>query len=416
MSVSICGDNLNIVYSQLLNSHCMVTKVVIIGQSTVIRLCTARAVGAAGYSVDIVRIGRKRGRFFKAPDYFCKFVDNYLYFDETGDISLPDFLVEHYKGFYQKPVIITLDDKGTHLVDENRFLLNNYFLFAHLRNDGSLSALMDKHFMKQQAESVGLSVVKGWPIFYDGGDFTIPQEVKYPCYVKGLYSYWSSKRIQRKCNNRTELVELLQVCKSKYPYSLYAEEYVDIQKEVGIMGISDGKNCIIPAETELVVMAEGSSRGVSILGRVRPIDNESDLKRKIEKLLHLLGYVGIFNIDLITTNESIVFVELNLRFATYGYGICKAGINFPQIFIGLLNNELELNPYDNIEKELYYFNEEVAFCDIIERKLGLKRYKEIKNHADIRFVYSVDDPRPMNRLRIEFVFRFLLMLIKRAGG
>lgn len=391
----------------------MVEKAVIIGESAVIRLCTARCVGAAGYSVDIIRIGRKKGRYLKTPDYYSKYVDKYYYYDETVGISLSDFLIQRYPKSNQKPVLFTLGDKTTYLVDKERIILKDYFLFAHLRKDGSLSVLMDKHLMKKEAESVGLSVVKGWPIDFDGVGFTVPDNILYPCFVKGRYSYWNSKRIQKKCDNREDLASLIQLCKTVYPHSLYAEEYVDVEKEMGIMGICDGERCVIPAETELVVMGEGSSHGVSILGCVKPLDKGGSLKTIIEDLLCKLGYRGIFNIDFIVTNNNVYFVEMNLRFATYGYGIFKSGINIPALFVRVLDNTkvLDDGSFGTIDNQHYYLNEEVAFNSIIERKLSLKKYKEIKKRASIFFVQSADDPSPMIHLRRWFIIKYLVMLI-----
>ncbi len=393
----------------------MTIKAIIVGESSVIRLCTARAIGMAGYSVDIVRVGRKKGKNVKAPDYFCKYVDDYFFFDETGSVSLPDFLIEKYKDCGQKPVLFTLSDKATHIVDEDRSRLGEFFIFAHLKNDGSLSELMDKHFMKQQAAAAGLSVVKGWPIKYDGSEFAIPEDIQYPCFVKGLYSYWNSKAIQRKCDSREELVALSQSCKSIYPHSLYAEEYAEIEREMGIMGLCDGEAAIIPAKTELVVMGEGKNHGVSILGRVEPLGEEDRIKKKIESLVTKLGYVGIFNIDFMVSNGEVFFVELNLRYATYGYGIYKDGVNIPALFIGVSNNRMILPSPNRIEEECTYLNEEIAYSNILDRKLSLRRYKEIKKRADIRFVYSASDPRPMICLRTRFVLQSLLLLIKRRS-
>ena len=391
----------------------METRAVIIGVSDVIRLCTARAVGAAGYRVDIVRVGRKGGKCFKASDFYCKYVDNYFYFDETGSLSLPDFLIEKYKGSDQKPVLFTLGDKITHIIDEERSCLGDYFLFAHRKDGGSLSALMDKHFLKLQAEAAGFSVVKGWPITYENDEFSIPDDITYPCFVKGLYSYWDSKPIQRKCKDRTEVEALSHLCKSIYPHSLYAEEYVESKKEMGILGVCDGEDCVIPAETELVLMGEGSSHGVSMLGHVAPVGNDTDIRRKVERLLKRLGYVGIFNIDFILTEDHIFFVELNLRYATYGYGIYQAGINVPALFIGILTQSAALVPDQGIANDLFYFNEEIAYNSLVEGALSFKKYNEIRKQADLRFVQSADDPKPLRQMKFLFALKYIRMLKKR---
>lgn len=393
----------------------MATKAVIIGTSDVIRLCTARAVGAAGYDVDIVRIGRNRGKYLKTPDYYCKYVGNYYYYDETSPVSLPDFLVDKYRDSDQKPVLFTLGDKITHIIDEDRIHLADFFLFAHLKDGGSLSELMDKHYMKSLAASAGLSVVEGWPVIFNDGEFSIPDNLRFPCYVKGLYSYWDSKPIQRKCNDRAELVALTQFCKSVYPHSLYAEEFVESRTEMGMMGVCDGENCIIPAETDLVLMAEGASHGVSILGRVKPVREDRTIASCVGRLLQKMGYVGIFNIDFIETKDQCFFVELNLRYATYGYGIFKSGVNFPALFIDILHGTHNPHFVSKIDCGHTYLNEEVALESVIEGKLSMSKYKEIEKQADFHFVQNSGDPRPMRHLKIRFGIKCLLTLKKRIG-
>ncbi len=391
----------------------MATKAVIIGTSDVIRLCTARAVGAAGYGVDIVRIGRNKGKMLKTSDFFCKYVEDYFYFDETGPVTLPEFLIEKYQGCGQKPVLFSLSDKVTHIIDDARSRLEAFFLFAHLKDGNSLSGLMDKNYMKTRAAAVGLSVVQGWPIMYEDGEFSVPDQIEYPCYVKGLYSYWDSKPIQRKCEDKSELEALTRLCKTVYPHPLYAEEFVKIKREMGMMGICDGENCWVPAETELVLMGEGSSHGVSILGHVKPVRTDNEIKRKIETLLKGLGFVGIFNIDFIETEGRVFFVELNLRFATYGYGLFKLGVNVPALFIQILTNSLNPDSVPVVEKDQFYLNEEVAFNNILEGKLSVRRFEEIKKQAGIYFVQSAGDPRPMKHLRRRFVIKYLLKLKRR---
>ncbi len=391
-------------------------KAVVIGKSDVIRLCAARALGVAGYSVDIIRLGGRRGRLLKSPDYYCKYADNFFFFDITAGTSLSSFLVEKYKSSHQKPVIVSLDDQTTHLLDVDRQLLGNYFLMAHLRDDSSLSDLMDKHLLKEKAKSKGLSVTQGWPIPYECGEFIIPEDIKYPCFIKGLYSYWNSKGIQRKCNSREELDDLVSYCKTHYPYALYAEEYVEIEKEMGIIGVSDGVRCVIPAETELLVMGDGSSHGVSILGQIKPIAEDNEIKKRIEWLISELGYIGIFNIDFIKTKESTLFVELNFRFATYGYGVFKAGVNLPAMFADSLSKMGGCVFPAVLDGEHFYLNEEVAYNNLIENKLSLSEYRRLKKRADVLFVESDDDPKPKKQLKRVFVLKYLVGRLRRVAG
>ena len=389
------------------------TKAIIIGTSDVIRLCTIRAVGALGCSVDVIRICGKYDKYVKTIDYYSKYVDKYYYFVLPTKVSLSVFLLEKYKNSGQKPIIFTLGDNSTYLIDKDRDSLKDHFLFAHLDNGQSIADLMNKHGVKMQAETVGLAVAKGWPIPYENGAFSIPDDITFPCFLKGLYSYWNSKDIQKKCDNRSELVSSLEHCKSIYPHSVYAEEYVNVEKELGIMGVSDGEKCVIPAITELMVMGKGSSHGVSILGHIEPIKG-GNLQNKIENLLSKLHYVGIFNIDLIKTKDQIMFVELNLRYATYGYALFKAGVNIPELFICNLLKYKNAELSTELDGEHYYLNEMVAYNNIVEKNFTRRDFLELRKKADILFVDSPDDPRPQKHFITSLKLQQMMVMLRKT--
>ena len=390
------------------------SKAIVIANSDIISLCTIRAIGAIGYSVDVIRICGKYDNYVKTIDYYSKYVDKYYCFVLPSKVSLSGFLLEKYKNTNQKPVIFTLGDRSTYLIDRDRDSLKDRFLFAHLDNGQGIAEVMNKHTVKTQAEAVGLAVAKGWPIPYENGAFSIPDDITFPCFLKGLYSYWNSKDIQKRCDNRSELVLSLEHCKSIYPHSVYAEEYVNIEKELGIMGVCDGNKCIIPAITELLVMGKGSSHGVSILGHIEPIVEEDTMQKKIEELLLKLHYIGIFNIDLIKTKDQFMFVELNLRYATYGYALFRAGVNIPELFISVLLKQINSNLSTQLNGEYYYLNEAVAFNNIAEGELSRKDYLELKKKADILFVESSDDPKPMKHFNSSLKLQQMLALFRKT--
>jgi predicted ATP-grasp superfamily ATP-dependent carboligase len=378
-------------------------KAIIIGSADVIKLCVIRAVGLFGCDVDVVHLGKK-SKFISPVDYYSKYVNHYYY---SSKDNLIQFLLNNYSRHDAKPTIFTLDDYTTYLIDEAREKLNSSFLFAHLNSDGSLADLMNKHLLKTKAIEAGMNAVKGWPISFENGNFQIPDGIKFPCFVKGLQSFYVSKTVQSRCDSYEELQNLLERCKKKYPYPVYAEEFIAIDKDFGIIGVSDGSKCIIPAKVELLEMGKGSTNGVSMLGRVSPLEN-IELCKQIEKLLEKLHYVGIFNIDFVESNGKIYFVELNFRFAAYGYGVFRAGCNLPAIFINTLNGCGIGLLQKAIVGSYYYLNEKIGLTNVIEKSININKYRTLKKKADFTLVKDKEDSKPYCLL----IFKYLLGYIK----
>ena len=378
-------------------------KAIVIGSADVIKLCVIRAVGLLGCDVDVIHLGKKR-KFIKPVDYYSKYVNHYYY---TSRDHLIQFLLNNYPCPDTKPIIFSLDDFSTYLIDEARERLNNHFLFAHLNSDGSLADLMNKHLLKTKALEAGMNVVEGWQIPFQNGGFQIPDGIKFPCFVKGLRSIYVSKGVQCKCDSYEELQDLLERCKKKYPYPVYAEEFIAIDKDFGVIGVSDGDKCIIPAKADLLEMGKGSVNGVSMLGRVSPLEN-TELYKQIEKLLEKLHYVGIFNIDFVESNGKIYFIELNFRFAAYGYGVFRAGCNLPAIFINTLNGNSMESLQKEIEGSYYYLNEKIGLTNVIEKSLSIAQYRNLKKKADFTLVKDKEDQKPYGL----FVLKYFLSFIK----
>lgn len=378
-------------------------KAIIIGSKDVIKLCVIRAVGSFGCDVDVVHLGKK-GKFTNPVDYYSKYVNKFYYASQENLIQL---LLDKCLCPHIKPVIFTLDDYSTFLVDEARDKLTNNFLFAHLNSDGFLAELMNKHVFKAKALEVGMNVVMGWPIPFENGEFQIPEGIKYPCFVKGLQSFHASKKFQSRCNSHEELLLFLKNCKGKYPHPLYAEEFISIEKDYGVIGVSDGHKSVIPAKAELLEMGKGSTNGVSMLGTVSPLEN-TELCSQIKALLEKLHYVGIFNLDFVESNGKMYFVELNFRFAAYGYGVFRAGCNLPAILINTLHGNGLESLQTTIKGTYYYLNEKVGFTNVIAKSISLAKYRTLKKKADFTLVKDKEDLKPY----CLFVFKYFRRFIK----
>ena len=124
--------------------------------------------------------------------------------------------------------------------------------------------------------------------------------------------------------------------------------------------------------------------------------------------------MGIFNIDFVESNDITYFVEMNFRFAAYGYGLYRAGVNLPAIFVRCIQNN-NLNPmcFDaTIERDYYYLNEKIGLINVLEKSVTWTKYKAMKKKADFLMVKSRKDIKPYAIFLIRVAVKFLRRLFK----
>ena len=383
---------------------------IVIGRADAIKLGLIRSLGEYGCNVISIHLVPSYKVRSKPIDYYCKYVSHY-YFSTSDDLIR--LLVEKCSDSSCKPVLFPLDDKSVYLTDEAYDQLKELFLIPNVghREKGVIS-LMDKFRQKELARKAGLKVPKGWIIPYINGNFEIPEDIEFPCFVKGLSSYNSAKAAQKKCDTRKDLLAFLDYCRLKSPHSLLVEKALEIDKEVGFIALSDGSNFVIPAKVELLEMGEGSSHGISYLAHVYPIDINESHHRLIGQLIREIGFVGILNFDFIESNGDLFFVEINFRYAAYGYAVHKAGVNLPALCVNMMSGANADNIPTVIDHDVVYFNEKIAIKGVIERHLSWKKYFRLSKSADCPLVASSDDPSPYRHFMWRSFRGYLKSLVK----
>lgn len=392
----------------------MKSTIIVIGSTDVIKLGLIRDVGELGYKVISIHIvgSYKSERFKLKPlDYYSKYVDTY-YFATKEDLI--DLLMNKCAEKNQKPILFPLDDSSVYLIDQSHHLLNNFFLYAHVNHqEGSIVHLMNKSLQKKLACEAGLNVAKGWEILHNGRDYVIPKDIKYPCFVKGELSYEGGKSVQRVCYNEKELRNLINEHKKKSSDPLLAEEYLTIDKEIGYIGISGEKCCSIPVRRETIEMGKGTSNGVTIAGRLIFVGKEDETVQAINRFLQSISYTGIYNFDFIESKGKLYFLEINFRYAAYGYGVSRSGVNLPAIFINnILGKDGEPIAFPpNYSKT--FFNEKVGIMNVLEKSITCRKYRELKKNADFLIIENSSDSKPYLMLWPIMVNRFIVRVLRK---
>jgi carbamoylphosphate synthase large subunit len=272
---------------------------------------------------------------------------------------------------------------------------------------------MDKQVQKDLAKKIGFHVVNSWPVDIKDGKYVVPEKVKFPCYVKGRLSYHSAKQYQKRCNSLQELGTWLKTVGKNNPSPLLIEEFIDIDKEYGIIGYSDTEKVVLPGIVELLDGGHGCHKGVSAFGRVNDFGLNKELKPKVEQLMKHIQLTGMFNIDFVESKGQWYFVELNVRYAAYGYAVCKAGVNLPafQIYGTQSIDDSTLNT--QVKNGFSYVNEKVSFDDVINGFRSWNDYKYLIKKADCCLINQENDPQPYRKFRGEMLPVFLKHIIKK---
>lgn len=370
--------------------------IIIIGTNTMTRLCLIRSIGEViDCDITVIHMVYEMPKKKYLPsDAYSKYVKECFFAYKFNAESLCNILLEHCSGTEEKPLILSVDDDSANLIDSSLDRLKDHFFCAHVNHtQGQLARLMNKQVQKQLALEAGFRVARSWVLGQKDGHYVVPEEVTYPCYLKGLLSYHSMKMRQGCFESKEELLRALDDMSKQSFHPMLVEEYLDIEEELGVMGLAGERECVVPAIVELQESGRGAHHGVSAFGRVRREKIGEGLTRKVTDMIEKIGLFGLFNVDLALSHGKVYFIELNLRFAAYGYAIVKAGVNLPAMLVkGLFEPHAKWPK--TIQIECSYVNENVALDDFLYGNRTLEEYKSLKRKADFGLLENSIDKKP----------------------
>ena len=373
-------------------------KVIILGSNPMTRLSLIRSVGEAiDCEITVVAMVFSLPKSWerKPVDIQSKYVGRLLYAEKYNADSLCDLLLRECADKDEKPFLLSTDDDSAFQIDTILDRLRPHFHCANIRNkQGLLSQLMNKQLQKQKAYEHGFRVTNSWILENKDGHYLIPDDVTYPCYLKGLMSHRTRKDYQMRLDSKEQLEESLSRLSENYSFPMMAEEYLEVEKEYGVIGFCDGRECVIPGVAELLDSGHGYHKGVSAFGRIRKERADGAITSKAMDLIRSIGLFGLFNMDLAEINGEVYFIELNLRFAAYGYAFTKSGINLPALLIRSIEGDVIHGQDHSLYSERTYVNEKVVLDDVVDGYRSINEFRQLKANADISLMESPDDNKP----------------------
>lgn len=382
----------------------MKQKVIIIGHGFSSRLSLIRSVGQmGGYEVVVIVVGPNSAGQKKNIDCYSRYVDTFYYSVKDDSEDLFRLLTQKCKSQSGKSIIIPDGDFEALTVDKYKTQLDPDFLFPYIKgNQDSVEYWMDKVNQKMLAEDIGLSVAKSVVMDVKNGVFSIPTEVRYPCFCKPLNTVTGGKVGMCRCDNPEQLKDALSNMVSDRPHieKVIIEDFIDIEKEYAVVGVSDGTNVCIPALLEFV---EGAAKmkGIAKRGIVSPLGDKTMVIEKFKEFVRRIGFVGLFDVDFFESNGIVYFCELNLRYGGSGEAVSRMGVNLPAMYVEFMVDSKPVNPNLEISGSATYVNDRMCHKDWVTNHISYKDMMSQLHSSDFRFIKSSDDPAPAMIFRIE---------------
>lgn len=375
------------------------SEVIIIGQNYNTSLGLIKSLGEGGFKCGTVKFKRKKS-FVRnllqipiSPDLCSKYVDKWVTIPREPETTLINGLISNFGDKTHKKIILPADDYCAFALDNNYHLLSEYFHVPHIINRiHSLKYYMDKQNQKVIAKSSGINISKTWSVNIEKGKrISIPKDVIYPCITKPQSSIGLPKSYIQKCNNEDELFSLLNHIADETSCKILIEEYIEVEEEFTIPGISDGVNVVIPAFLKKIVIGRGAHKGVTICGKVEDSKLYQEECSKLISLIKNVGYTGIFDIEVLKSKDKFYLNEINFRNGAAGLSLTKAGINLPVIYVHNLSNGTQIVVSCPQFKELTFVNDKAALEHYLADECTKYEYNKIVNDVKVRLIDNTDD-------------------------
>lgn len=384
-------------------------RVLVTGRNYSTNISIAKALGEAGYEVEVLRVFQRKPKYWKnpvkryiKPEAYSKYVKaHYTCVSKRKSRRIFKYLVA-IADPDRKMLLIPGDDLMAYVIDDYMDQLRDYYLLPNVdEQPGEVIRLMRKDLQKDLARKAGLPMLNSCRIKTENGEYTIPDTVNYPCFAKPNVSRNSSKKTMQKCESREELDEYLKILSENKDRDILVEDYVEIKREISLLGVSTKEAVNGPA---LFGDLEGGSeehRGVALTGEILSCDEYSDLIEKLIAFVKLLNYNGLYDIDLVQTmDDKLYFVEVNMRFGASGYAFVKGGVNLPAMYADYMFDHKPIDTDCKVQNVGQTFvSEKVLIEEYYMGRLKKSDINRVMDSVDIHFIKSDDDPRPYKHFK-----------------
>lgn len=396
------------------------TRVVVTGRNYCNILTMTRALGEAGYDVEVLRVYKMKPSRVNLlhqmkPDAHSKYVKEFheCIAHNNPEIVMKALIKMASKSKGEKKLLVPVDDYLACVVDNYLEELKDLFILPNIADKpGEISRLMDKNEQKKLAEAFDLPMLFGTLIKSENGRFEIPKEMVYPCFIKPNVSMNSTKAKMAKCENREELQKTLEKYALKEDFEMLVEEFADIKAEYSILGVSIKEQVIAPGIFKVIEGGHRERKGVTIIGE--SVDS-SRFQKMIEECVRYIGslnYTGLFDVDLIETKDGkVYFIELNFRAGASTHLFTKMGINLPGMYADYLVKGKNLDCDVSVKDSgIRFVSEKVLMEEFARSDADIATVRKYMAEADVCFIKDNADPKPHQNFSKYYLYAALMRI------
>ncbi len=383
------------------------TNIMVVGRNYGNILVMTRALGQAGYAVDVLRLYKAKPSPVRPlsgmnPDAYSKYAEQFSECIVGGNPhnAVDALMKTATKG--KKTLLIPVDDYSCRIIDAFYDQLKEWYIMPNIGDRaGIVTNLMDKHLQKELALGLGVPVLESVLIKSEGGEFDIPSEVKYPCFIKPNASFNSTKAGMRKCESRAQLESALLKFAADGDFQIMAEEFAEIKNEYAVLGVSAGGKTIAPGLFRTVQGGHKERKGVAMTGVTEPCSKFQDLINQCIGFVNSLDYTGLFDIDLIeTVDGKVYFIEINFRAGASVHVFTETAVNMPGMLADYFLKGIPLDPNCTVgETGKLFLSEKILLEEYARGDIDKSEIMQYMNDADIFFIKDREDPKPYEVFR-----------------
>ena len=310
-------------------------------------------------------------------------------------------LISKYGNETEKPVLIPTCDTAALLIDSLKDKLEECFYIGGTCETLGLAHYMNKLNLGYLAKELGVSVPSmcvcdiDCTSLIDGNamsELLGEKQIQFPVILKPLMSAGASKSSITVISDANDF----EAKRASLPHGKYLiQEFVHIEKEYGVQGISlyAEKKVIVPGVVHKIrtsVNARGSTTYARLTENSGLIDTQ-----KLSQLVLATGYSGIFDIELMQSEDKIYLIEINFRNGAYGYAYTKLGYNLAfEWYRYCVSGEIKESPL-HAGTELYLMNETADMHNMKNHTVSPFRWLLQFMQAKVKLIWNIRDPKPL---------------------
>lgn len=337
-----------------------------------------------------------------------RYTDEYVYLPKEKNFWLT-VIRDYIDKLGSIPFVYPSDDDAAFWLDDNYEQLENIAVVPNA--SGKLRRLSDKTEMAKIAVECGMNVPE--TAVYDVSELH-SSIIRYPIILKPLSGVTGSKGDICICRDKNDTESACSMLGEKNYQKVLCQALIDApgQYEVGITGFATKYGQVIIPGVVRKIRTYPIGRGTTSYARYEKKEKYAQTIDfdVLSEFVRKTGYVGIFDIDLIVSDEKSWFIEINYRNGQYGYITTVAGCNLPAYWAYSMEKCISEQNFDI--QEIYYMNERDDRRHVRDGVVSYWQWKREFREASAYGMYCKGDQRPFIRQYVKIPDRVVIMMKK----